>query len=106
MRGKERTTAAISWERLLQRSLFPRAAARLAAFGKRLGCELLRQALHRLGLAAHAQERTGVVGALLEHLAAGEDLAALVLRRPGEEDLRLHQALLEKGLDRLAQLVD
>ena len=55
--------------------------------------ELLAKALHRLGLAADAQERALAVGALLQHLAAGEDLAAQVLRRPGQEQLGLDQAL-------------
>ena len=64
------------------------------------------QALHGLGLAADAQERALAVGALLQHLAAREDLAAQVLRRPGEEKLGLDQVALEERDDCLAQLGD
>src|SRR5258708_12759725 len=47
--------------------------------------ELLAQAIHRLGLAAHAEECSGVAGPLLEHRAGGEDLAAPLLRPPAHE---------------------
>ena len=45
--------------------------------------ELLLQALHGGGLAAHAEEGAVVIGALLDHGAGGEDLAALVLADQG-----------------------
>src|SRR6266568_2657544 len=65
--------------------------------------QLLAQALHGLGLAAHAQERTLGIGALLQHRARGEDLPAQVLRRPGKEELGLDEAPLEERDYRLAQ---
>src|SRR3982074_2228833 len=68
--------------------------------------ELLTQALHGLGLATHAQERALAMGALLQHRAGGENLPAQVLRRPGEEELGLDEALLEERPDRLAQSCD
>src|SRR5256886_8990945 len=65
--------------------------------------QLLAQALHGLGLAAHAQERALGIGALLQHRAGGEDLPAQFLRRPGKEELGLDEAPLEERDDRLAQ---
>src|SRR5712691_6180223 len=65
--------------------------------------QLLAQAPHRLGLAAHAQERALGIGALLQHRAGGEDLPAQFLRRPGKEELGLDQAPLEERDYRLAQ---
>src|SRR5712691_13541083 len=65
--------------------------------------QLLAQAPHGLGLAAHAQERTLGIGALFQHRASGEDLPAQFLRRPGKEELGLDQAPLEERDDRLAQ---
>src|SRR2546430_7569555 len=38
-----------------------------------------------------------------EHRTGVEDVPALLLRRPGEEDLGLDEALLEELLDRLAE---
>src|SRR3990172_5688125 len=66
--------------------------------------QLLAQALHGLGLAAHAQVHALAAGALLQHRAAGGELPAQLLRRPGEVELGLGEALLEEGEDRLAQL--
>src|SRR6267378_4359208 len=68
--------------------------------------QLLAQALNRLGLAAHTQERAFAIAALLQHRAGGEDLPAQFLRRPGKEELGLDQAPLEECDDRLAQLRD
>src|SRR5882724_4690019 len=68
--------------------------------------QLLAQAPDGLGLAAHAQERTLGIGALLQHRAGGEDLPAQFLRRPGKEELGLDEAPLEERDDRLAQLRD
>src|SRR5438477_3006426 len=59
--------------------------------------QLLAQALHGLGLAAHAQERALAVGALLQHRAGGEDLPAQFLRRPGKEELGLDEAPLKNA---------
>src|SRR5262245_39125826 len=64
--------------------------------GRRLA-EARTEPLHRLRLAADAQERAFVVGALLEHRAGIEDLAAHLLLGPGEEQLGLDQVLLEEG---------
>src|SRR6267378_1427443 len=65
--------------------------------------QLLAQALNRLGLAAHAQERALGIGALLQHRAGGEDLPAQFLRRPGKEELGLDEVPLEERDDRLVQ---
>src|SRR3977135_1942050 len=65
--------------------------------------QLLAQTLHGFGLAAHAQERTLAIGALLQHRAGGEDLPAQFLRRPGKEELGFDQAPLEERDYRLAQ---
>src|SRR5437879_13033529 len=65
--------------------------------------ELCNEALHGLGLATHAQEHALAIGALLEHRTGVEDVPALLLRRPGEEELCLDEALLEERLDRLAE---
>jgi hypothetical protein len=51
--------------------------------------------------AAHAEEGAFAVRALFQHLAVGVDLAAQLLRRPGQEQLGLDQILLEEGDDRL-----
>src|SRR5438876_739237 len=64
--------------------------------------QLLAQAPHGLWLAAHAQERTLGIGALLQHRAGGEDLPAQFLRRPGKEELGLDEAPLEERDQRLA----
>src|SRR6185436_17647487 len=58
--------------------------------------ELLLQAPHGLGPASHAEEGALALGAFLEHLAAREDLAAQLLRRPGHEELGLDQTLPEE----------
>src|SRR5229473_8538252 len=68
--------------------------------------ELLAQALHGLGLAADAQEHALAIGALLEHRTGVEDVPALLLRRPREEELDLDEALLEERFDRLAEQRD
>src|SRR5512134_3397786 len=68
--------------------------------------DLLAQALHGLRLAAHAERRAVAPGALLQHFAAGEDLAAQVLRRPGKEQFGLDEIAPEERDDRLAQLRD
>jgi hypothetical protein len=47
--------------------------------------ELPAQPFHRRALAAHAQEGAIFVGALFQHFATGEDPAALLLGRPGQE---------------------
>src|SRR5207302_4218878 len=65
--------------------------------------ELLAQALHGLGLATDAQEHALAIGALLQHRTGVEDVPALLLRRPGEEELGLDEALLEERPDRLAK---
>src|SRR3989442_6188571 len=65
--------------------------------------ELFAQALHNLGLATDAQEHALAFGALLNHRTGVEDVPALFLRRPGEEELGLDEALLEERLDRLAE---
>src|SRR5256885_12319128 len=65
--------------------------------------QLLAQARHGLGLAAHAQERALGIGALLQHRAGSEDLPAQFLRGPGKEELRLDEAPLEERDYRLAQ---
>ena len=52
---------------------------RAAVLARSLRRELLAQAPHGLALAAHAEERSVVPGALLEQLAAGEDFSAQVL---------------------------
>src|SRR5258708_7221836 len=65
--------------------------------------QLLAQALHGLGLAAHAQERAFAIAALLQHRASGEDLPAQFLRRPGKEELGLDEVPLEERDYRLAQ---
>src|SRR5712691_9452818 len=65
--------------------------------------QLLAQAPHGLGLAAHAQERALGIGALLQHRAGGEDLPAQFLRRPGKEELGLDEVPLEERDYRLAQ---
>src|SRR6058998_1593624 len=65
--------------------------------------QLLAQALNRLELAAHAQERALAIGALLQHRAGGEDLPAQFLRRPGKEELGFDEVPLEERDYRLAQ---
>src|SRR3989475_4823022 len=65
--------------------------------------QLLAQAPDGLGLAAHAQDRTLGIGALLQHRAGGEDLPAQFLRRPGKEELGLDEVFLEERDYRLAQ---
>src|SRR3989454_11342207 len=65
--------------------------------------ELCNEALHGLGLATDAQEHALAIGALLKHRTGFEDVPALLLRRPGEEELGLDEALLEERLDRLAE---
>src|SRR5712691_7849542 len=65
--------------------------------------ELCNEALHGLGLATDAQEHALAIGALLKHRTGVEDVPALLLRRPGEEELGLDEALLEERLDRLAE---
>src|SRR5207245_9847026 len=68
--------------------------------------QLLAQALHGLGLAAHAQERALAIAALLQHRAGGEDLPAQFLRRPRKEELGLDEVFLEEHDYRLAQAGD
>src|SRR5258707_13555403 len=81
-----------------------RLARRLFSIGRPAGlpAELRNQAIYGIRLAPHAQERALAVGALLQHRAGGEDLPALLLRRPGQEELGLDEALPEKRPDRLA----
>jgi hypothetical protein len=62
--------------------------------------ELLTQAVQGLLLAADAEERTFIVGALLQHLAAREYFPAQLLGRPGQKQLGLDEIPLEKRNDR------
>src|SRR5258708_29930240 len=68
--------------------------------------KLVVQALHRLRFTSDTQERALAVGALLENLAGREDLAAHLLRDPGEEQLGLDEVALEERGDCLAQRRD
>src|SRR3970282_896480 len=65
--------------------------------------QLLGEAPHGLGLAAHAQERALAIGALLQHRAGSEDLPPQFLRRPGKEELGLDEVPLEERDYGLAQ---
>src|SRR3989440_1528847 len=108
--GRIAKQLAYQWARLGKAGFSPifrtravRRALRAHRDGALLGnrAELPAQALHRLGLAAHPEDCAGVAGAFLEHRAGVEDLPAPFLRRPGQEELGLDQALLEEGADRL-----
>src|SRR3954471_16570656 len=74
------------------------------SFSRSSTSELILQPLYGAGLAPDAQVCALAVGAFLEHLARCEDLAAHVLRGPGEEELRLDKAALEEPGDSLVQL--
>src|SRR3954454_17523877 len=64
------------------------------------------QALHGVGFAKDAHERALAIGALLQDLAAREDLAAKSLLRPRQKKLGLDEAALEESPDRVAELSD
>jgi hypothetical protein len=64
------------------------------------------QSLHHVGGASHLEEGAVLVGALFQHLAVGEDFAAQLLGRPGQEELGLDQIPLEEADDDLPERGD